>query len=220
MDVSKFLWLIAEKKLHFARLDQLQDGFEGSSTRRTLDGIRKFLEGIGQSKGWENFRRIYRDSREKMYVNCWCCGDAESEAMWRLYCPDRNGVAIQTTYKKLTNSIEEDERLFIGRVTYADYESLNFPNSNLFYPVMHKRIAFSHESEVRVVCRIDAPEGEEQPLGFELDWDPQQIVDAVFVDPYGPQYHFQAVSAALRALAPDWETKLRWSQIKAIPVFE
>lgn len=219
MDVTKFLWLITEKKLHFGRLDQFQDEYEGSSTKRTLEGIRRFMEERGQPAD-DNFGRIYQDSREKMYVNCWYCGNDESEAMWRLYCPDRNGVAIQTTYNKLTKSIEKDERLFIGLVKYADYDSLSFPDANVFYPIMHKRIAFRHESEVRVVCRVDAQEGEEQPLGFALDWDPKQIVETIFVDPYGPQYHFQAISSALRALAPDWNIELQWSQMKATPVFK
>ncbi len=219
MDLSKFLWLIAEKKLHFARLDQLQDEYEGSSTRRTLDGIRKFMDDLGQSIG-EDFGQIYNESRERMYVNCWYCGDTESEAMWRLYCQDRNGVAIQTTYNKLTKSFEKDERLHIGLVTYADYESLSFPDANVFYPIMHKRIAFHHENEVRVVCRIDAPVDEEQPLGYSLDWDPMEIVETIFVDPYGPQYHFQAVESALRALAPDWNIELQWSRMKATPVFK
>ena len=220
MDLSKFVWLIADKKLHFARLDQLQDGFEGSTTRKTLDGMRTFLEGIGEPKGWENLRNIYRESREKMYVNCWYIGDAESEAMWKLYCPSGNGVAIKTTYRKLTQAIAKDEDIYIGCVTYADYDTLHFADSNLFYPVMHKRIAFSHENEARMVRRLDMTDEQEQLVSLTLDWNPQKYVESVFVDPYASEYHFQAVSAALKALAPDWEVDVKWSQMKCTPVFE
>ena len=220
MDVSKLLWLLAQKKLYLARLDQLQDEFEGSSTRRTLDGIEKFLKGIGQESGFESMRRIYRESRAKTYVNCWYLGDAESEAMWRLYCPATNGVAIQTTYHKLADSIENEESVFLGRVTYADYETLHFRDSNLFYPVMHKRIAFAHENEVRLVRHFDSNNEGNQPLGVEVNWDPISYVDSIFVDPYASEYHYQAVRTAVATLAPDWSVEIQWSEMKATPVLE
>ena len=164
MDLSKLAWLLTKKKLYFSRLDQLQDPFEGSSTRRTLDGIKQFLERSGHQKAWENILNVFRQSRTQMFVNCWYAGNEESEAMWRLYCSGDHGVAIQTTYNTLIESIRNNENVSIGRVTYVDYEKHHFPDSNLFYPVMHKRLAFAHESEVRLVQSNHLPEGEERLL--------------------------------------------------------
>ena len=219
MDLSKFLWLISQKKLYLSRLDQLEDEYEGSSTRRTLDGIHQFMKNLGQPHD-ENFGRIYFEARKRHYVNCWYCGNAESEAMWKLYCPSKAGIAIQTTYNKLAQSLENDKKMYIGKVTYADYDSLSFPDANVFWPIMHKRLSFAHENEVRIACSNYMPEGEEQPLGYFLDWDPQAIVEKIFVDPYGPEYHFQAVKAALQALTHEWNIEIEWSQIKATPVFK
>jgi hypothetical protein len=60
--------------------------------------------------------------------------------MWRLYCPDNSGVAIQTTYQKLVQSINSNRFLYIGIIKYLDYERKGFPLNNAFYPVTHKRI--------------------------------------------------------------------------------
>lgn len=219
MDLSKFIWLISRRQLYLSRLDQLEDEFEGSSTRKTLDGIRLFFENLSQPHD-ENFGQIYLNARKRHYVNCWYCGNAESEAMWRLYCPNKTGVAIQTTYNKLAHSIKDDENLYIGKVTYADYEFLSFPDANLFWPIMHKRLSFAHENEVRIACSNYMPEGEVQPLGYFVDWDPCEIVEKIYVDPYGPEYHFLAVKTALQAMVPEWEIEVEWSQLKSAPVFK
>ncbi len=218
MDLSKFIWLLSERKLYFSRVDLLQDPFEGSSTRKTLDSLRVLVQSI-HPEAWNNFSMLYRESRTKMYVNCWYCGDSESEAMWKLYCPNGNGIAIQCSYRRLAESIEADDQIFIGRVTYVDYENYYFPDANLYSVVMHKRAAFSHENEVRLVKRVAKGEDSDQPLGITIEWDPMEHVSAVFVDPYASEYHFDAVSVILKSLSPEWSVPLNWSQIKACPVF-
>ena len=50
------------------RLDQLQDEYEGSSSRRILNGIRLFLKNAGQKIG-DDFDQIYNESRERVFVN-------------------------------------------------------------------------------------------------------------------------------------------------------
>jgi len=47
--------------------------------------------------------------------------DTESHAMWRLYCGAEQGVAVQTVYEKLANSITDPE-MYIGLVSYIDYD--------------------------------------------------------------------------------------------------
>ena len=110
---------MSARKLHFTRLDLLQDNFEESSIRGALYDIRKMTEGVGKpEKVMELVSRLRRESRERMCVNCWYSGNNQSKAMWCLYCHGRNGVAIQTTYSELVNLVSDDERLFGGEVTY------------------------------------------------------------------------------------------------------
>ena len=220
MDLSRFIWLLSKRELYFTRLDRLQDPFEGSSTRKTIDGLRLVLEQIGLPDVLNNLMALYRESRTTMYVNCWYCGDSESEAMWKLYCPNGNGVAIRCSYSQLAQSVAADEQVYIGCITYIDHEKHAFRDSNIFFPVMHKRVAFSHEHEVRLVKQVEKVKDTDQPLGVTIKWDPMEHVSAVFVDPYAAEYHFQAVSAILNSLSPGWSVPLNWSQIKATPVFE
>ena len=92
-----------------------------------------------------------RKIRASSYVSCWHMNAGESEAMWRLYCGSSSGVALQTTYERLAASVDDDN-VYIGLVRYADYDNDTIPSRTVFDPVMHKRAAFAHEREVRVLA--------------------------------------------------------------------
>src|SRR5262245_880889 len=72
MDLSKFIWLLQHQELYFSRLDHLQDPFEGSVTRKTVEGVAKFLSRQGNPEPTDQIARLFRDSRKSTYVNCWC----------------------------------------------------------------------------------------------------------------------------------------------------
>ena len=143
--------------------------------------------------------------------------------MWRLYCPGNNGVAIQTSYNKLVKSVENDPSIFIGKVTYIDYEFQGFPQGNFLYPVMHKRISFAHEQEVRLVT-TKTPENwgtpqEVNPLGILFDWPLDMVVEAIHVDPYAPVYFHDVVNSVIRRVLPSLEDRVFWSKMRASPVY-
>jgi len=142
--------------------------------------------------------------------------------MWRLYCGDAHGVAIQTTYHHLVRAIEAECEVYLGCVKYIDYERDWFPDANAFYPVMHKRIAFEHEREVRMVAspsNVRALPPEQAPEALFVPWDNEDRIERVFVDPYAPAYFFDAVSSVVDALVPKMKERLAWSQMKAAPLF-
>lgn len=58
--------------------------------------------------------------REFFFSSCWRASDDESEAMWQRYCPSGQGVAIQTTYAKLRDSLPDHTH--IGLVSYIDHD--------------------------------------------------------------------------------------------------
>jgi hypothetical protein len=246
LDLAKFIWLIENQKLYLSGVDSLNDSHEGATPKflaadfdRQLLGVRQYqlLREFGSDLGREKFKmelpqlieqnrqmRIHRQKdRQHLYVNCWYLGNPESEAMWRLYCPDNNGVAIQTSYRKLVKSIESDSELYIGRVTYIDYESQGFPLDNFFYPVMHKRISFAHEQEVRLVkVRVPDNWGTPQeicPRGLAVDWPLEPTIEAIYVAPYAPEYFYDVVRTIIRSIAPNLMDRVHWSQMRASPVF-
>lgn len=218
MDLSKFIWLLKERQLYLARLDNFPDPFEGSLTAKTIEGIDLFLRQKGSKSGFGELSSEYIKQKKATFACCWHANEQESEAMWRLYCGNSHGVAIQTTYQQLINSINDEGEIYIGCVKYINYENEWFPDANVFHPVMHKREAFSHEREVRLVSSLIGIE-EHPPEQILLNWDCEQYIDSVYVDPYAPEYYYNVVEAVLDSMAPFLKGKLVWSQMRAAPVF-
>lgn len=222
LDLAKFIWLLENRKLYLSRLDLLNDPHEGT-TPRLLALLRdQQFRDLGAEQLVAQIPNINQQSRKSLYVNCWHLGNTESEAMWRLYCPNDGGVAIQTTYEKLVASVENDRFCYIGAVTYIDYESQGFPLNNFFYPVMHKRASFAHEQEVRLVKTLSeywGTPGRESPAGVTIDWAPEATVEAIYVNPYAPEFYHDVVCSIVRRVAPVLEQQVRWSQMRAAPVY-
>jgi hypothetical protein len=90
-----------------------------------------------------------RVARKTMYVNRWHMAKHESQATWKLYTSMNDSICIRSTYEKLWQCLPEN--VYLGKVTYVDYEIEAFSSVNLLNPIMHKRSSFSHEQEVRAV---------------------------------------------------------------------
>jgi hypothetical protein len=85
----------------------------------------------------------------------------------------------------------------------------------MYASVMHQRISFSHESEVRIVVspqELRCHPKEDMPTVITLAWKCEE--HAIL------EYYFTAVRSALRALCPSLEIRLVWSFMKAAPVFQ
>lgn len=222
LDLAKFIWLLDNRQLYLSRLDLLNDPHEGS-TPRLLALLRdQQLRDVGAEQLVAEIPRLNQQSRKSLYINCWHLGNAESEAMWRLYCPGNGGVAIQTTYASLVASLESDPFCYIGSVTYIDYESQGFPLDNLFYPAMHKRLSFAHEHEIRLVKTFSAYWGmqaRESPPGVTIDWSAETTIEAIYVNPYAPEFYRDVVCSIMRRVMPALEPRVRWSQMRADPAY-
>lgn len=250
LDLAKFIWLLENRKLYLSRLDTLEDLHEGSipkfqadqfeaeSTNHILAATyKRLVEEHGSELALERLQTqvpqivnqvqqlmLYKkELRKTSYVNCWHLNNSESEAMWRLYCPSDNGVAIQTTYKKLVESTMIDPEVYVGCVKYLDYESQGFPINNVFYSVMHKRLSFAHENEVRLV-KLKGPEnwGTSQEFsaeGISLDWQPDSVIDAIYVDPYAPNYYYDVVRTIVSKISPELAGRVVWSKMRTDPVY-
>lgn len=137
--------------------------------------------------------------------------------MWKLYCPNNEGIAIQTTYHKLASSLPKEKHLFMGKITYLNYETESFDNWNYFNPVMHKRIAFKHEKEVRIVkANIDYMNNHKLATpesGIKIKTSLLQNIKTVYVNPYADKWYYDMVNKLfqrLKILIP-----IKWSEIKS-----
>jgi hypothetical protein len=221
MDVAKFVWLISNRLLFMSRLDRLGDPHEGALSKKTLEWIERTLTVHNAKDGLPAISKLFYESRLRTHVCCWHANDHESEAMWRLYCGAGGGIAIQTTYEKLVQAISNEPEIYIGLVKYIDYDKEWLPEANTFAPVMHKRIAFAHEREVRLVCIPfrGSQENEWQSSVVSIPFDCDAFIERIHVSPYAPEYFFDAVSVIVRSIAPMLESRLTWSFMKAAPVF-
>lgn len=142
---------------------------------------------------------IALDTHERLYGQCWTTSKA-SDAMWRLYSPDKRSVRIRTTIDKLLTSIDianVDAAMTescIGKVKYLSESKITsqakkaFSNNgqmsfgNLFRSLLVKRKAFSHEKETRLI-HLD--------WGFKLpsediykyEIEPHELITQVMIDP-------------------------------------
>lgn len=219
MDIGKFIDILKRKSLFFSRLDLLGDPLEGSITKVFFYARQMELENIGMSDDIPQFSKLNQRMNKSMFVNSWYCNDSESEAMWKLYCSNNDGIAIQTTYNKLVSSVNYDEQIYIGLVKYVDYDKDWFPSGNVFYPVMHKRKAFEHEREIRLVKTVSElwSGKKEYPTGIHCFWEIDKFIENIYVNPYAPEWYFEVVTDILEKY--NCRLNIKWSVIKGMPYY-
>lgn len=134
------------------------------------------------------------------YGQCWTMNQ-DSDAMWRIYSPTKDGVRVRTTISKLFNAFYDMNdnfsrlKYFIGVVQYFNRSTieeylnkLTFTNlamggQNLNFArlLCIKRNEFSHEKEVRLLFNDANSRINGKVASF--DFDPFSILDEVALDP-------------------------------------
>jgi hypothetical protein len=210
MDRDKFESFLKNSALFFCRADKFIDPFEGSLPKREADFRIKdakkieafFGRPFDQKLEEKNIRELaawHKEAKKATIVNCWHINNNESDAMWRLYLKDNEGVAVQTTSEKIKLSIEScTEEIEYSRVQYLDYDTdiwhhpIDYPHThyNLITPLIHKRLEFKHENEFRLYQRIDEAEGledfwntQEFSIGKMIQVDIEILVDKIIFPP-------------------------------------
>lgn len=98
------------------RLDDFPEEWRKQSNINDEKSFRMFID------AHRNMREHSRLEREVTFVNSWHCQEYESAAMWSLYLKTQEGIAIQSTYKRLVDSLAQytDFGVKIGMVNYID----------------------------------------------------------------------------------------------------
>jgi hypothetical protein len=195
LSFAKFASLLDAGQLHFTRLDQFDDHFEGAWPRQDLDK-------------WERAEGFYMPEfteRSRIYtaVSCWAESDHESAAMWRLYARGNDGVAIVTSFAKLDELVKSESEAQwprclagVGRVRYLDHFNEGLMekkgHGNAFLPFMLKNVSYAHEHEVRALVQLslncDIPPG-----GLDLPIRLTDFVDAIVINPFGQPWFDKTV---------------------------
>lgn len=173
---------------------------------------------IMNSTGELSDGRLFKiDFRENFYGQCWTL-KKESDAIWRIYAPDKNGVKVKTTIRKLFETlylkldVYKDISCFIGKVNYFKKDDLKKflddgkkisefltdpTGSSQASTLLFKRIAFSHEKEIRLIYYSPKKLSTDK---FYLDVDPSALFDEITIDPRTKYSDFKEFKMELRKL--------------------
>jgi hypothetical protein len=231
LDFTKFVSVLDREALFFARADVLPDAFEGSHSRANV-ALRPILHGGVPAKAKKNFldtlTTIYREMRRFTFLNCWHLNEHESAAMWRLYLKTEEGVAIQSTFRRLADSFTRcrEHTIHIGKVRYIDYDTELMPAEDIRQPFLHKRKSFEHERELRAVIQeVPHEEGKGPPwlspetgeVGVYVPVDLEVLIERVYVSPTAPEWFSELVASVAKKYQLNKE--LAQSSLRDGPVY-
>lgn len=173
MDLFKFLWMLDSSALYFARLDTLDDPFEGEYTARDYR----------EHPGLPSPKEICL-AQQRIHVNCWHMNEHESAAMWKMYSHAGHGIAIQSTFGRLRDAfMDEKYPVHIGMVEYRDYANDRTPESDIGASALSKRKSFAYEHELRAAVILPPGDNENMPDGVSVPVDLNRLIEHIYLSP-------------------------------------
>lgn len=224
MDFTKFVSLLDKRSLWFTRADKFKDPFEGSYPKKNV--LRREL--LPMEIPIEKIPKINLKFRQYVAINCWHINEHESAAMWSLYLKSNEGIAVQSTYKRLRDSFSSSqEEVLIGKVKYIDYETEWFKDDNYHDPFLHKRKSYEHERELRAIT-IKWPIPEEggwdlEPsieiikAGISVVVDLTGLIERIYVAPEAPAWFTELVQSVTNKY--EYDIEVRQSLLNSQPVY-
>ncbi len=245
MDFTKFVSLMDKKTLFFTKVSHLEDKFEGSLSKVIIDP--KLIEqmaferkvAVEVVKKELDFLPLkapipIKLLREHTFVNSWHMNEYESAAMWKLYLKSEDGIAIQSTYQKLADSFKnyDEGEVFIGEVSYIDYEKDTMIWGNIFYPFINKRKSFEHERELRAITlyfpeafQVMKEDGVPEPKvraivsknGLDIPIDLEMLVETIYISPTAENWFEELVRSIVKKY--DFNKTVVKSSLANDPIF-
>lgn len=239
MSLAKFESLLRDRALFFCRADKFSDPYECAVPKREVE-YRSSEHNFRMTEAvFGRFDSVFDEAKAKKEsqdmaethirvkrattVNCWHINEHESDAMWQLYLKDNEGIAIRSKVENLKGALSDvQQNIGISKVRYIDYENgiwfheTEYPAArhyNLLIPLIHKRKAFTHESELRVYHHDSTREKDgywesmKNPTGELIPVNVEVLVQSVIFHPtaddivkkriyalaekYGFRFHFE-----------------------------
>ena len=230
LDFTKLISLLDTRRLFFTRTDKFNDPFEGSYPRLNVEARKYVSEDIpDESKqiyldAMNNIKGINEQWPRYVALSCWHMNKFESAAMWSLYLKSNEGIAVQSTYIRLKKSIIDNEKVFLGIVSYIDYDKDHIKGGNILGPFVHKRKSFEHERELRaLVIKWPTETGslnfDEETIigGVPIKVDIEELTEKIYVAPNAPKWFAKLVRTAIKRYGYDIE--VIQSEINKAPMF-
>ncbi|MFF2481307.1 DUF2971 domain-containing protein [Paenibacillus sp. NPDC058071] len=176
--LSQFMTLIEKSEMYLSRITTWDDKWEAP------------FDQLPTVNDDGTFRYASYNSRQDLFGQCWT-SNGESDALWRIYSPNKEGVMIGTTAKKFLDLKGIHNGLF-GKVAYSDFKEITeFPQGMLDQALV-KRKAYEHENEYRLVTVFQEPEFANinyVNISVELN----DFIESVTIDPRASKWFVEMV---------------------------
>ncbi len=202
--IDRLIQLFNQKKNTLVKPRMWDDPFENlvfQQTAKTKSGEEVHFDNI----------------QESLYGQCWTLNTIETDALWRIYSPAKNGVRVKTTINKLWDGFYDASHtwatisFFIGKIIYASESEIQkyFEDPNnlreifgssakgVVNTVLIKREEFRHENEVCLVFRANANEFDITKITYQYDFDPMTMFDELLFDPRFDKGIFEVMKTVL-----------------------
>lgn len=203
--ISRFIQILTTNKLTLVKPKKWDDPFENSLLSAAFK--------LGNEE-------VEFSAKNEVYGQCWTL-HRETDAMWRIYSPNKDGVRLMTTPRKLLDSLKSkisdypELKCFIGKVRYekrANLENcfskidlLNSNGSGIAESLLYKRTEFSHEKEVRLIYIGDNDHCDSDIFSYDID--PNQLFDRILFDPRMESSLRKSYISAIKCLGCNSEVK-------------
>lgn len=196
MSLSKFLSLINNEELYFARHDKFFDAQEGILSDPDKSFFDSKVPGISSRMKCENLGCTY--------INCWIMSDTEQYLMWTAYSSIDEGIAIKTTVGNLINSLDPNDKrsIYISDVNYIDYKSqYTFDKTggfaNLLAPFFCKGKYFEQEKELRLIYNNYEIDERNKIEGVQFKVSLDTLIDEIWIAPVARTWFEEIVKKEL-----------------------
>lgn len=172
-----------------------------------LDPFENFISKV---KFYENGKEKHIEYLENIYGICLTLG-SETNLMWDAYTPNKNGIRLTFSIKKLINELKSDSDFdansFIAKqVSYVRYKDFMsrldndielvrlFKNQDMriIENLFEKRYEYRYEEEFRILYNANNSDHKSKEI-LKIQIDPTNIVEGIRFDPKMPDSECEAL---------------------------
>lgn len=248
IDFPKFLSLLDKHAIFFSRASNIiihDDPYEGAfpkSSTTMFGELSKFMKEkssdekysdiIGKFEiGKQVFGHLFKD---QVLINCWNMKEYEDANMWARFGKDTISIAIKSDLRRLKNCFKQyiDYDIFIGQISYIDYETEKIVERSPLTPFLYKRKHFDSENEVRCFLYDDGdiglfPDNEPMPVnaldeglalnpGVYVPVDLDILIERIYVSHNSPEWVREMIDSLLNKLSVP-PKEILFSSLREIP---
>ncbi len=213
MPVHRLFEIFHDNEIVLVNPIKWDDPFENLVLKDMIEGV------FDNNPGAKVISKIFRTD---IFGQCWTF-HKETDAMWRIYSPDKQGVKVRCKVRNLLSSILDNNidfekgGLFLGKVDYVPQKNLisllkctpDIYGADIAKTLLLKRREFKHEAEVRIISTKGS--GDIKKLKIE----PLKIFDEIIFDPRMNKHIYESYKKHI--IASGYKKRVRQSLLYQLP---